>query len=384
MSDIIIAIQQVAVESTGSVVKAVEYIRRDDFTLTFEVTLGNGRHIFCRTPCPNTSPSVIGSEVATIKYIADRTSIPVPLVVGFNLNESACRPLGAFVLLEKPSGVSLDTLFTTLSSFEQNLIVAQVANWMLEIFSHRFDAIGSLTMDGDHVEYHVGPIVRRPFYTDGRARLVLNRGPFKTAKAYYLACGQRELDCSRVLFVQDASPDYRRNLEDGCLQVERIVGLLCDLISRCEGLDTDDPVLAPFSLDIHQLGLKNMYVSPENPSQITSVVDWQFVSTRPLWCCARLPPWLHVSLSGHDQEVNRLSTIFRAEIARVDGSGSTFLRAMGCEDTRCILDELADYDAFKDGFLLLLALENILATLPGYEDLPGLTALLDLITLPTL
>ncbi len=138
---------------------------------------------------------------------------------------------------------------------------------MLSLFTHRFSSIGSLVSDADGT-YSVGPIVRRPFYEGGRAQFNLDRGPFRTAKAYYLACAQRELDCSRTLFVQSASPSYQKDLEDSNLQVERCVGLLSDLVNRCEGLDDDDPVLAPFSLDIHDIGLKNILVASDDHTRI--------------------------------------------------------------------------------------------------------------------
>ncbi|OBZ72085.1 hypothetical protein A0H81_07592 [Grifola frondosa] len=316
-----------------------------------------------------------------MRYVADRTHIPVPQIRAFRLNTSEDRSTTPFVILEKPSGVPLDTVIFSLSPFEQNAIVAQMARWTLEIFKHRFDAIGSLFMD-EAGDYRVGPLARRPFYVDGRAKLALDRGPFRTAKAYYTACAQREMDCSRVLFVQDAPPTYQRDLEDTRLTVERIVGLMCDLTDQCQGLDDGDPEVAPFSLDIHDIGLKDIYVSSANRSQITSIIDWQFTCVRPLWCCARLPAWLRPSLSEGNEVTARLSAIFRAEVARIEGAQPIFLRSLDSDDTRSVLDELSDYDAFRDGFLLLPALENILATLPGHEDVAGLTALLDPATLP--
>jgi len=268
-----------------------------------------------------------------------------------------------------------------LTSSEQTAIVAQIAKWMLELFQHhRLPKLGSLTRHDDS-EPVIGPIIGRPFIADGRAKLPLDRGPFSAARSYYLACAQRENDASRALFVQDSSlPSYQRNLEEVQLQVQRCVGLFYDLVTHCPGLDDDDPEMAPFSLDIHDIGLKNILVSSEDHSKITSIVDWQFVQTRPLWCCARLPHWLRSSFSD-SSDATRLSSIFRAEVIRLDGLNSNFLQALETEDTRHTLDDLADYDAFRDGFLLLPALENIMATLPGREDIPGLTAILDPSTL---
>ncbi|CDO68951.1 hypothetical protein BN946_scf185000.g94 [Trametes cinnabarina] len=184
-----------------------------------------------------------------------------------------------------------------------------------------------------------------------------------------------------MLFTQDAPQSYQRDLEESRLMVERIAGLFCDLTNRCQGLDEDDPEMAPFSLDIHNLALKNIFVSPDDPTKIVAVTDWQFVATRPLWCCARLPLWLSPPMPTR-QNSAPLQAIFKAEVARLDGIDSTFLRALDLDDARHTLHDLSTYDAFRDGFLLLPALQNILATLPGHEDFAGLTALLDPTTLP--
>ncbi|KAI0719316.1 hypothetical protein C8T65DRAFT_636307 [Cerioporus squamosus] len=305
----------------------------------YELGLADGRQVLLRVPSFNESASIVEAEAATLRYLADRSD---------DEQSTTC-----YALLEKPSGICVESVFPSMTPFEQNVIITALARWMVELFKHRFEAIVSI-----------------------------DRGPFASARAYYRACAQRELDSSRMLFVQDAPESYQQELEESRLIVERISGLLCDLTNRCEGLDDDDPEMAPFSLDIHHVGLKNIFVSPENPTNILSVADWQYVNARPLWCCARLPPWLRPSLTATSGDSSRLAAIFKAEVVRVAGINSTFLRSLDLEDTRSTLDDLSAYDAFRDGFLLLPALENILATLPGHEDVAGLTALLDPSTLP--
>ena len=142
--------------------------------------------------------------------------------------------------------------------------MAELAKYILELFKHRFDKIGSITRNKETGEFEIGRTAHSAFYADGRAGLPLDRGPFDSARAYYLACGWRELDCSRALFVQDASPEYRRELEAAQLQIERIVGMMQDFIARCRGLDEDDSEMAPISLDVHQMPLKSVYVSQES------------------------------------------------------------------------------------------------------------------------
>ena len=92
--------------------------------------------------------------------------------------------------------------------------------------------------------------------------------------------------------------------------------------------------------------------------------------------------------------------MFRAAVA----SDAVFARAVDTDDTRHALDEVAEYDTFRDGFLVLPTLQSMcaftlvvhlflllfgdwltetgdffcsLATLPGEEDIDGLRKLLD-------
>ncbi|KAI0367796.1 hypothetical protein BV20DRAFT_1023845 [Pilatotrama ljubarskyi] len=360
----------------GAGIEGAKLTAKDELMMTYDVTLADGRALMLRMPCSSGSTPIVESEVATARYISRQTSIPSPEILAFEKSSDAESP-ACYAAYKKPQGVCLDAVFPDLSPHQQDLIVVQIARWMVELFQHRFDKIGSLAEETGAV----GPIVSKLFYDEGRSRLALDRGPFSSARAYYLACAQRELDACRMLFAQDAPPSYQRDLEDSRLTVERIAGLLCDLTNRCRGLDDDDLALAPFSLDIHDIGLKDIFVSPENPTEILVVTGWDSVSTRPLWCCARLPTWLSLSLSHHNQEA-RLASIFKAEVARLEGLDSIFLRALDLDDARITLDDLSQYNAFQDGFLLLPALENILATLPGHEDFAGLNALLDPTTLP--
>ena len=79
---------------------------------------------------------------------------------------------------------------------------------------------------------------------------------------------------------------------------------------------------------------------------------------RPLWRCARTPYWLLPSLVGEDDERRqRLRSVFRAAVA----GDPVFARAVDTDDTRHALDEVAEYDAFRDGFLVLPTLQSMYA-----------------------
>lgn len=157
---------------------------------------------------------------------------------------------------------------------------------MVELSHHRFPSIGSILLSSlsptssTSTAPTLGPLTLPTFYTEGRSSLPdLDRGPFLTARAYFLACAQRELDSARALFTQGASEDYLRDLQEGQLQVERSVGLIVDLIKRCQGLDEDDAELGAFTLDMHEVALKNIYVDEETQSKIVRTLTFPSYSS---------------------------------------------------------------------------------------------------------
>ena len=73
-----------------------------------------------------------------------------------------------------------------------------------------------------------------------------------------------------------------------------------------------------------------------------------------------MPFWLLPSLAGKDEDQKaRLCAVFKKAIEDADGPDSVFLRAVDSDDTRHALDEVAEYNAFKDGFLVLPTLESM-------------------------
>ena len=64
------------------------------------------------------------------------------------------------------------------------------------------------------------------------------------------------------------------------------------------------------------------------------------------------------SLVGEDDaRKQRLRSVFRAAVA----GDPFFARAVDTDDTRHALDEVAEYDAFRDGFLVLPTLQSMYA-----------------------
>ena len=162
-------------------------------------------------------------------------------------------------------------------------MVKQLAQYMVELSHLTFPAIGSIVLPQPcdspttPTPAHptsalppLGPLTHPCFYIEGRTALSIDRGPFPTARAYFLACAERERAATRALFTQGApaGAEYQALLAETQAIVERAVTLLIELVRRCEGLDSADPELARYALDLHELGLKNIIVAPDDPTRI--------------------------------------------------------------------------------------------------------------------
>ncbi|KAG2063745.1 hypothetical protein BDR04DRAFT_956505, partial [Suillus decipiens] len=83
------------------------------------------------------------SEVATMHYLRERTSIPVPDVYYYDANPYN-RLGGEYILMSKAKGVPLSRVYYSLSNEELKSLFANVAAIIIPLFAQRFSHIGSL------------------------------------------------------------------------------------------------------------------------------------------------------------------------------------------------------------------------------------------------
>ncbi|KJA21523.1 hypothetical protein HYPSUDRAFT_202873 [Hypholoma sublateritium FD-334 SS-4] len=207
-------------------------------------------------------------------------------------------------------------------------------------------------------EYHIGPIISWPFFGSNRGELThpaeLNRGPWPTTQSYLASCVTREIDGvirenegksaphrlhldpdeiissrhHRVRAVpgdeSDESDewnlsesedewegpgdvmyrDYRRMQRSTFLvahmvereeKVRKEMGRWMSMMERLTGLLKTRDGPEEFGLDCHDLSLENIFVDEKDHTTITSIIDWESTTTRPLWACAHVPAFLQSS-----------------------------------------------------------------------------------------
>ncbi|KAI6112096.1 hypothetical protein EDD16DRAFT_1604378 [Pisolithus croceorrhizus] len=83
------------------------------------------------------------SEIATMQYLRDRTSIPVPDVYHYDSNPYN-RLGGEYILMSKATGIPLSQVYCAMSNEELKSLFANLTSIILPLFAQRFSHIGSL------------------------------------------------------------------------------------------------------------------------------------------------------------------------------------------------------------------------------------------------
>ena len=85
----------------------------------------------------------IESEVATMEYIESHTNIPVPHVIHYSAHaEGEVR--SPYIIMSKVEGVTLVSVWNDMDDDKRRIILRQVIDILLELWSHRFDKKGVL------------------------------------------------------------------------------------------------------------------------------------------------------------------------------------------------------------------------------------------------
>lgn len=89
------------------------------------------------------------TNVYLIRYIAEKTTIPLPRLFGYSVNRNNILSL-PFMLVEYVEGKSLQgTSFSDLDKSIRNHLFTGLADIYIQFYHQKFDQIGSLTLDKD-------------------------------------------------------------------------------------------------------------------------------------------------------------------------------------------------------------------------------------------
>jgi len=252
------------------------------------------------------------SEVATMEYIREHSSIPIPQVVAYS--PSASNPLGfEWILMEMIEGVTLGRVWDQMKFPDRLSLTIEFANYMKQLLELRFTLYGniyfadvwnevgctplsspsssgpalpgravddSIGIDGEFV---IGRMVSTRFFRDKRALLRADRGPYETARELVVAERKLLEERTRHLSPVPGKEYYckadERLSRDAteALQVFKELDRAMSLIFS----DSDQPEDVKV-LWYDDLSKRNILVDPHS-YRITGIVDWESVSIVPAW-----------------------------------------------------------------------------------------------------
>jgi hypothetical protein len=236
------------------------------------------------------------SEVATIDFVRKETGIPVSYIIAFdscNQNELGFE----WILMEMMTGVTLGKLWRKISWESKEEIVKQLVKYQAQLFERRFESIGNIfkqhsgsdeTSGGTETmpdSFVLGRIVSLIFFWGDHLTHDVDRGPFKTSYEWLRTRLQFVItDQERTLTTSDDEDE----IEDAAFAkglAENLLQALPTVFSPDITTGNEESVLFHDDLSMENI-LVNEY------GELTAIIDWECVSTVPLWCACQLPKLL--------------------------------------------------------------------------------------------
>ncbi|KAJ0423516.1 phosphotransferase enzyme family protein [Aspergillus carlsbadensis] len=295
-------------------------ISEGQYNKVFLLTMDDGREVIAKLPNPNAGRPhfTTASEVATMDFLRNALSLPVPKVYAWSSRASE-NPLGAeYILMEKQAGVVLTDVWDTLKGKQRAQILDQVVDIERRLAATSFTKYGSLyyqkdlahnaadstsplyiDVAGNEVRsktFAIGPTNHRSFFDFGRGELDIDRGPWSTVTELMLATARREIATAKAGLRYLLTPEglfygprqYQPSFSKKLSALESYLKVAPYVLP--EDKDTHTSVL--WHGDLHS---QNIFVDPEDPARIVGIIDWQSVSTCPLFEQVRRPAFLDYS-----------------------------------------------------------------------------------------
>ncbi|KAJ7152675.1 hypothetical protein C8R43DRAFT_1087855 [Mycena crocata] len=240
-------LKDVVLEHMKTPVARIVFLSAGTFHKAYLITLTSSHQVVARVARRFMPRLKTESEIATLRYLREKTRVPVPEVHTYDSNPYN-RLGGEYIIMSKAPGVPLSQVYHSLSYAQLVRLLENLARLVISLFGHRFPQIGSLysgpdptapsnaptpTMTRTHTlalsalstidtpratqeaysafpftptltprlpaaaqQFHVGPIISWPFFGTHRGDLPSSdvpRGPFPATAVYLAACVQREV-----------------------------------------------------------------------------------------------------------------------------------------------------------------------------------------------
>ncbi|XRM48499.1 hypothetical protein ABZX51_011417 [Aspergillus tubingensis] len=307
------SLARIAAESVGAThCTSIQKYPDGMFNKAFLMSMGNGHEVVAKVPNPNAGiPHLTtASEVATMDFARNVLETPVPRVYTWN-SHAESHPVGAeFIIMEKAAGVPLSHVWETLKLPQKLQVLLAMIRLQKKWLSVSFSHYGSLSYakdikasspedthyikDGKAVkdsQFAIGPTTGRDWCDASRSLLDINRGPWSDIQQFLQAVGTRETKAIQSLHPPKQLALFRGpKLYQPCPQTK--LTALSHYLQILESLIPNDTALTTPHLWHNDLHNDNIFIDPQNPESITSIIDWQSTHLFPLFTHTPDPAFL--------------------------------------------------------------------------------------------
>ncbi|KAI4115491.1 MAG: hypothetical protein LQ345_003920, partial [Seirophora villosa] len=325
------------------------------FSKAFLMTTASGREVVAkiRTPCSGREKLSTASEAAILQYVRDHTAVPVPKLLAWNDDPS--NPVGAeYIIMEKASGVQLLQVWEKMQEYDRIQLVGGLVNIEKQLTAIKFPAYGCLyfrhSIAEERIRIHLDPSIdptasfcigpeAHPAWTDGSSphdlEPGLDAGPWRDLVQLLIGKAQRSKARSRLPVAGHVIPSVHGSVAEHTGTLEAATVLAPSLVKHFSLQKYSDPVL--WHPDLHP---GNIYVSAEDHTQITCLIDWQHTLVSPLFMQTQWPVFLQPP-GGYQTglEIPKLPENFE----ELDSDDKELARAENLEAVSCKAYELQNF-----------------------------------------
>ncbi|KAL9099824.1 MAG: hypothetical protein Q9163_004727 [Psora crenata] len=264
------------------------------YNRSFIFTCDNAKRVVARLPTSVAGPARLttNSEVATITYVQSNTTVPTPKILEWSDDPS--NAIGSeYIIMEHAAGVQLHQKWPKMSGEQQIACIKAIFMSIQQLAAIDFPAYGSLYFADAPLHptfmlpltpgFCIGPHCGTRYWdcNVGEARYYNstkpNRGPWPHLTAYcdgLIDTGFSRLP-SREIALAD-KPPFHGSVATHTRLLNAARGVIQKLAEdpRIRGAAT----ATLWHADLHK---RNIFVSDDDPSVITDLIDWQSSSIEP-------------------------------------------------------------------------------------------------------
>ncbi|KAJ5235404.1 uncharacterized protein N7469_004572 [Penicillium citrinum] len=263
--------------------------------------MDDGSRAVARLPFMIAGPAkfITASEVATIKFLQKNTGVPIPKILDWSDDATNC--VGSeYIIMEHVAGVQLHQKWPHMSGDEKVKCIDAIYRKLKDVANLDFPAYGSLyfstSVSGSSFtlplqdDFCIGPHCGTRYWNCGDSRYYRHRapnhGPWLTINDF--VDGLVDAGLSRIPPTESQSsnrPSYHGSIQTHLGLLERGRAVLNAMSIDSRVYNAAAPTL--FHPDLHK---RNIFVSEDDPSTITGIIDWQSSSVEPaFWYADEVP-----------------------------------------------------------------------------------------------